>query len=222
MMLFAWMALALTGPQQDVVAERMIHDWEVAVDPVVKQPALDHVGVALQIDRLVKRDEVTRQNLWRAFDPRLSPEEQRIVGEGIGTRMRAIDAENTEALKQMLPSDGWFRNSRDGPQATHGAWLIAQHSPDDAFRAAVLTQMRKRIAKRDVDPMDFALTSDRVAVFRGEPQLYGSQAGCIAGALSIEPMIDPDRVDMRREAIGWAKQFAETKGDLEIGKPCAM
>jgi hypothetical protein len=215
-------ALTIVAPGDDAAVTRAVRDWEATVAEVAAQPQPERPTLAQRIARLVALDEVTRQNMWRADDPALTPDQQRTVGIAIGTRMNEIDAANTAALKTLLPADGWFRNRRDGRQVTHGAWLIAQHSPDDAFRATVLDAMGGRLAEGDVDAMDFALTSDRVAVHRGEKQLYGSQAGCLGGRLTILPTVDPDQVDARRARIGWAKTLAETKGDLEIGKPCAM
>lgn len=220
MLLFA-VPIALVQPAPDRAAEA-IAAWQAAVDPVLAETLPENATLAQRIARLVALDEITRQNLWRAWDPRLTPAEQVVAGNEIGMRMTAIDHANTEVLKLLLPADGWFRNSRDGQMLTHGAWLIVQHSPDNAFMARVLEAMRSRVGTGDVDAMDFALTSDRVARYRGEPQIYGSQARCVDGFTAIQPMIDPANVDARRAAIGWSKSFAETKGDLEIGKPCAM
>lgn len=210
-------ALIQPADRADAVAA-----WQAAVDPVLAEALPDGATLAQRIAWLVARDEITRQHAWRAWDARLTPAEQEAAGQEIGTRMRAIDRANTEALKRLLPADGWFRNSRDGRQVTHGAWLIAQHSPDTAFRAAVLEAMRSRVANGDVDAQDFAMIADRVARNRGEPQIYGSQARCLDGVTAIQPMIDPAAVDDRRAAIGWSKSYAETLGDLEIGKPCAI
>jgi len=221
MMLLLIAPAALVAPAPDPAAQA-VTDWQAAVDPVLAKQLPADATLAQRIVWLVARDEIIRQHAWRAWDPHLTPAQQIVAGTEIGTRMNAIDRANTEALKLLLPADGWFRNSREGRQITHGAWLIAQHSPDKAFRAQVLEAMRSRIASGDVDAMDFALTSDRVARGRGELQIYGSQAQCIDGATAIQPMTDPANVDIRRAAIGWSKTFAETKGDLEIGKPCVL
>jgi len=217
----AWLALALALTQDDGVA-RHAAEWEAAVAEVEAQPQPEHPTLAQKIARLVALDEITRQQMWRTDDPALSTAQQVALSARIGPRMIAIDTANTAALKALLPADGWFRNRRDGRQVTHGAWLIVQHSQDNLFRTRILGAMGDRLAEGDVDAMDFALTTDRVLVHQGGLQVFGSQAGCVGGRLTILPMADPDKVDARRAAIGWAKTLAETKGDLEIGKPCAM
>ncbi|MFS2111188.1 DUF6624 domain-containing protein [Sphingomonas sp. Sphisp140] len=220
MTVLALLALVLAPMQDDVVAQHAA-EWEAAVAEVEAQPQPEHPTLAQKIAWLVALDEITRQHGWRAEDPALTPDQQRALGLKIGSRMAEIDAANTAALKLLLPADGWFRNGRDGRQVTHGAWLIAQHSPDDAFRIKVLGAMGDRLSVGDVDAMDFALITDRVLVRQGGLQVFGSQAGCVEGRLAILPIADPDKVDERRARIGWAKTLAETKGDLEIGKPCA-
>jgi hypothetical protein len=224
MMALLALLIGLTAIPSEAAADQAVRDWRAHVDAAIAAhpPLPSSAPLSQQIERLVILDEVTRQHDWRAFDPALTPEQQRSASEAIGMAMRVIDAENTATLKRLLPKDGWFRNSRDGAQETHGAWLIAQHSPDKAFREQALAAMRMRITDHDVDPMDFALITDRVAVFKGDRQVYGSQAGCTEGKLTIAPLIDPDNVDARRRAIGWSKRLVETMGDLNIGKPCAM
>lgn len=217
----ALLALAFVPIEDDAVA-RHAAAWEAAVAEVERAPQPEHPTLAQKIARLVALDEITRQHMWRADDPALTPEQRIALGMKIGTRMAAIDAANTAALKALLPADGWFRNGRDGRQVTHGAWLIAQHSPDNGFRTTVLGAMGDRLGAGDVDAMDFALITDRVLVRQGGLQVFGSQAGCIEGRLTILPVADPDNVDARRARIGWAKTLAETRGDLEIGKPCAL
>ncbi|MBB4100595.1 DUF6624 domain-containing protein [Sphingomonas kyeonggiensis] len=217
----ALLALVLAPRQEDPVT-RHAAEWEAAVAEVERAPQPERPSLAQKIARLVALDEVTRQHMWRADDPALTPEQRIALSIKIGPRMVAIDAANTAALKALLPADGWFRNGRDGRQVTHGAWLIAQHSPDDAFRATVLGAMGDRLGAGDVDAMDFALTTDRVLVRQGGLQVFGSQARCVEGRLAIAPMADPEGVDTRRAKIGWAKTLAETRGDLEIGKPCAL
>ncbi len=40
------------------------------------------------------------------------------------------------------------------------------------------------------------------------------------GSLALCPIKNPDKVDDRRDEIGWSQTISETKSDLEIGQPC--
>jgi hypothetical protein len=196
--------------------------WLPAIARVRDRRVPPKATVVERVRHLVEIDEVTRANLWRIDDAKLPACEMQFLEMKIGGELRRIDAENVQELKKLLPADGWFRNGRDGYQVTHGAWLIAQHSPDVEFRAYALKKLEERLPARDVDPKDYALTFDRVQMDRGLPQRFGSQIVCSDGKLAHYAIANEAEVDRYREAIGWGQSIAETAGDLEVGKPCAL
>jgi hypothetical protein len=124
-------------------------------------------------------------------------------------------------LKALLPRVGWFRNSRDGAQTATNAWLIVQHSPDNAFMERVLTVMGPLARRREANGHDYALLLDRVEMFKGKPQIYGSQAVCDGAAWKIWTVQDPATVDARRAEIHFGETQAETIKRLPIGKSCS-
>jgi hypothetical protein len=132
----------------------------------------------------------------------------------------ALDAANTERLKALVPRDGWFRNSRDGVQTGANAWLIVQHSPDNAFMERTLARMGPLAGRGEVNGRDYALLLDRVEMFKGRPQVYGSQGACDGTRWIIWPIKDPATVDARRARIGFGETQAQTLKRLPIGKPC--
>ena len=104
--------LALVQPAADPAAEA-VANWQVAVDPVLSAPLAANATLAQRIAWLVARDEITRQHAWRAWDPRLTPEQQIVAGTEIGTRMTAVDRANTDP---RVPRQGW--RPRAGPPRT--------------------------------------------------------------------------------------------------------
>jgi hypothetical protein len=203
-------------------AQIIANQWNAAIEAVEANPLAPDANLAVRMSRLIELDEVTRANLWRVDNAKLDPTEKRALEIAVGERLRSIDLSNTEALKKLLPADGWFRNSKHGRTITHGAWLIAQHSPDQEFRAFALAKLKQRLASGDVDARDYALMFDRVRLDTQRPQVYGSQAICKNGFLILYPIEQPEAVDRLREEIGWSQTIAETRGDLEIGKPCEL
>lgn len=203
-------------------AKAIVAEWTAAVAAVDAATQSADASLAERMRRLIELDQITRANLWRVDKANLEPCEKQALENVIGERLRKIDSENTQTLKRILPEDGWFRNSAHGRAVTHGAWLIAQHSPDRAFRAYALERLKERLASGDVDARDYALTFDRVRLDLRLPQIYGSQAICTNGSFTLYPIEKPDKVDKRREEIGWSQTIFETKGDLEIGKPCEL
>lgn len=214
--------LALTAPcaHADPKVADLLGRWCRAIEQVEQADPGPDADLRAKMLHLIRLDEVTRQNLWMIEEPSLDTGQRQVVGEALGTSLRAIDARNTAEIKRLLPKSGWFANRVHGRQVTHGAWLIAQHSPDDSFREYALAQMSARLKSGDIDARDYALTFDRVQVRKGLPQRYGSQARCLDGRLILQPIEDEAAVNAAREAIGWAQTLEETRGDLEIGKPC--
>lgn len=204
-------------------AAAAVQRWEEAVHPVLEGSAGAQSDAGAAILAMAEADQAARRYLWVADDPELSEAERLRVREVLFARMEAIDLGHAQRLRTLLPKDGWFRNSRDGVQVTHGAWLLLQHSRDTEFMERVLGKMSRLVRKREVSPHDYALLYDRVSRRKGGKQRYGSQAMCRPGkgeVLAISDLEEPERVDERREKIGWETSFAETQAALQVGKPC--
>lgn len=176
-------------------------------------------SVAGEIARMVELDQTARKN--HDVPDSLDDADADAAQAAIWRDIDGLDAANTERLKALLPRDGWFRNSRDGAQTTANAWLIVQHSPDDAFMDHVLARMGSLARRGEVNGHDYALLLDRVAMFRGLPQIYGSQGACDGALWIIWPIRDPATVDARRAQIRFGETQAQTIKRLPIGKPCS-
>ena len=118
-------------------------------------------------------------------------------------RMMGIDSANTTWLKGVVARHGWPGRSAVGPEASNAAFLIVQHAVhDSAFQAEALALMEKGVATGEVAGADVAMLADRVAVHRGKPQRYGTQAKLLDGRMVLDPIEDSVHVDQRRAALG--------------------
>lgn len=117
-------------------------------------------------------------------------------------QMADVDADNTSFLKKIVAERGWPGRSLVGSDAANAAFLILQHSPDTAFQAKTLPLLEKAYAAGDAEGQQVALLSDRVAVQRGQPQLYGTQASVVNGRFKLNPIADSANVDARRAKLG--------------------
>lgn len=63
--------------------------------------------------------------------------------------------------------------------------------------------MREAVKKGNAHAAHLALLEDRVALGKGEKQIYGSQIGQdeATGEYYVLPLIDPDNVDKRRKEV---------------------
>lgn len=139
--------------------------------------------------RLMDEDQAAR-TAWMA-----NPDDVRL-----GETLEAVDAKTTARLRQIVATHGWPGRRLVGRDGAHAAWLLAQHADrDPAFQADCLARLEDAVARNDADAKDAAYLHDRVAVARGEPQLYGTQ---FDAQLRPQPIADEAHVDERRRAVG--------------------
>lgn len=118
-------------------------------------------------------------------------------------RMNTVDSLNLAWLKRVVARRGWPGRSMVGVEASHYAFLLVQHAVQDtAFQASVLDLMEKGVTGGEVDGLDVALLADRVAVQRGQPQRYGTQARMENRKIMFQPILDSVNVDARRARLG--------------------
>ena len=118
-------------------------------------------------------------------------------------RVLAVDTANTAWLEGVVTAHGWPGRSLVGADGANAAFLLVQHADrDTAFQARVLPLMEHAYATGDAEGQQVALLTDRVAVARGEPQIYGSQADITDGRVVLKPIRDSADVDVRRARLG--------------------
>lgn len=158
-------------------------------------------GVKPNLEVRIRLDQAMRLAIGPVTST-LSDADRQAASAEIWRQIVEVDAANTAYLKSVLPLDGWFRSRRDGADVAHNAWLIVQHSPDQAFQNTVIARMRPLVASGDARGSDYALLFDRTEMFAGRPQLYGSQVTCIDGRWHAAPTADPAGLDQRRAEMG--------------------
>jgi hypothetical protein len=115
-----------------------------------------------------------------------------------------IDNEDADYLKALIARAGWPRISVYGRTAAENAWLIVQHADDQPdFQERALALMAALLGEHEVDPPNYALLFDRVALARRRPQRYATQFGeGVGGCLAARPVEDHLHVDERRASVG--------------------
>jgi hypothetical protein len=83
-----------------------------------------------------------------------------------------------------VATHGWPGETLVGPAAAHAVWLLVQHAPHD-FQEECLPLLEDAVARGDASPRDLAYLTDRVLMFRGEPQVYGTQYQVRDGQLAL-------------------------------------
>jgi hypothetical protein len=156
-------------------------------------------------------DEALIAELLRRGDDDQAIRNQMMVGAQAGAstdssllaRIDSVDAVNTAWLRATVASHGWPAQSVVGREAASAAFLVVQHaSRDTAFQAAMLAELEVAFANGEADGQSIALLTDRLAVLRLQPQVYGTQANWRDGRLVLEPISDSAGLDARRTRMG--------------------
>jgi hypothetical protein len=113
------------------------------------------------------------------------------------------DAERTARLAEVFEEYGWPGFDLVGEDGSTAAWTIAQHADLDVeFQERALGLLGDAVEDGQASPGDLAYLTDRVAANRGEPQVYGTQVGCVDGEARPGEIEDADAVDERRAEAG--------------------
>jgi hypothetical protein len=138
-------------------------------------------------------------------------------------RMRAVHDANAARLAAIMDQHGWPGEPQVGGDGAEAAWLIAQHAiGQPAMQRAALTALWEAAKRGDVPALQAAMLDDRIRVFEGRPQRYGTQFDWDAdGELSPLPIEDPHGVDDRRRMLGLAPlghELAERRRAMTEGR----
>ncbi len=152
----------------------------------------------------------TTAEVAEVAEPELRAELLAMMEEDQAEQMGEATTNNYEArtarLVEILDEHGWPGFDLVGEDGSTAAWLIAQHADTYVeLQERALELLRAAVADGQASPGDLAYLEDRVAVKRGEDQLYGTQITCDAGngpPVPQTPIADEANVDERRAEAG--------------------
>jgi len=130
-------------------------------------------------------------------------------------QLEELHRSNASRLRQMIAVFGWPGLALVGERGAKAAWRIALHSisePD--FMRQCRDLIDKASQDGDAPRWQFAIIDDRVRVYEGKPQRYGTQLR--AGPNGLEPHVieNPERVSSMRAQAGLpplAKTLAQAR-----------
>ncbi|HUQ06606.1 MAG TPA: DUF6624 domain-containing protein [Kofleriaceae bacterium] len=158
---------------------------------------MSHADLTNELIALIAQDDETRERL--AADGSL-------FEHGYHPEMEAVHRANAMRLRELVAAHGWPGWSLVGDEAASAAWRIVQHAiGEPAFQREMLGVLAAAAETGEVDPAEVAMLDDRIRVFEGRPQRYGTQYDWNDAADAMVPMgevEEPDDVDARRAAVG--------------------
>ncbi|WP_286485940.1 DUF6624 domain-containing protein [Chryseobacterium indologenes] len=114
---------------------------------------------------------------------------------GYHPEMEHVHKANAERLREIMSKIGFPTISKVGSIASDAAWLIIQHSiGEPEFMKECYKMMEENIL--DINLKNKACLYDRIQVFQGKPQKYGTQL--MAGGIPF-PVEDKESLNKERE-----------------------
>jgi hypothetical protein len=171
--------------------------------------------------RTIMNETLRRELIERVEKDRTVRAELAATGElhdGYAPRMRAVHRDNAVYISNVLESHGWPGTSLVGEDGEEAAWLLLQHAidyPDLLRRGREL--LRAAVGRGEAPAWQFAYLDDRIRVFEGRKQRYGSQFDTDeSGQLNPCPLEDPENIDSLRAEVGlgpMAEQIGRMRAD---------
>ena len=126
------------------------------------------------------------------------------LGDGYHEEMKALHDHNAVLLDEIIDVIGYPTNEKVGTEANKAAWLIIQHSIGQPnFMRKCAQQLEQAVLQNEAQAIHLAYLTDRIAVFEGKPQLYGTQFDWDKnGLLNPQYYDDLTKVNQRRKALG--------------------
>lgn len=152
--------------------------------------------LADELFAMIARDDETRERL--SGDGSLF--------RGYHHEMEAVHRENAARLREIVEEHGWPGRAMVGAEAASAAWRIVQHAiGEPAFVRSMLPVVAEAAARGDADPAEVAMLEDRIRVYEGRPQRYGTQYDWNHDGTAMVPMVgvqEPETLEARRAAVG--------------------
>jgi len=121
--------------------------------------------------------------------------------QGIWQKIHENDSINLIKIDSIISKYGWLGVDKIGEKGNTALFLVIQHS-DLKTQEKYLPIMKDAVKKGNANGSDLALLIDRIEMFNGRPQVYGSQIQYIDGKYTIYKIIDEKNVNKRRSEVG--------------------
>ena len=118
--------------------------------------------------------------------------------------MEAVHKRNASRLAFIIDRYGWPGISLVGEDGARAAWLIAQHAiGNPPFMRRCRLLLTQAASKNEAPRWQLAMMEDRIRMYEGRPQRYGTQFQPDKNGAFVPYTIEnPENVNERRRAVG--------------------
>ena len=196
----------------DLNALHPSEDWRVLVSVVKMNKHEKEKGynkkLVAELDSIYDSDQGYRLQL-RDVSSQYGPDSEEM--RNLWAMINKADSINLGKVTRIIDAHGWLGPDTLGEKGSTTLFLVIQHS-DLATQEKYLPVMREAVKNGNAKAAQLALLEDRVALRKGEKQIYGSQIGTDpeTGENYVMPLRDPENVDVRRAEVGLGPLSAYT------------
>jgi hypothetical protein len=125
------------------------------------------------------------------------------INESHHPRLDELNRANSSRLRQMIAVFGWPGLALVGEQGARAAWRLALHSyAEPEFMRQCRDLIDRATQANDAPRWQFAIIDDRIRVYEGRPQKYGTQLRHGPQGLEPHPIENEARVNSMRAQAG--------------------
>lgn len=126
------------------------------------------------------------------------------------------DSINLKKVRRILDNYGWLGKDVIGKQGSKTLFLIIQHASLEV-EEHYLPLLKQSVNNKKASPQHLAYLEDRIAIYKGNKQIYGTQIGRNEKTMEfyVLPLEDPENIDKRRSSIG-LEPFGEYLSSFQL------
>lgn len=142
-----------------------------------------------------RRDQDIRQAFMMAFNT----QNQALI-DSLTREMHAIDSINEMEICDILDTRGFVGRDQVG-EACGVFWMVIQHAPLE-LEKKYFPKFVEAMKRGDIPKSHIAMMDDRIAMFEGRPQRYGTQyVEKEQGKWALYELLDAEKVDQWRQEM---------------------
>ena len=155
--------------------------------------------IALQLDSVFFKDQESRKQYIQLAQNGADEKQLSVTR----SNMRKVDSLNLITVTTLLDNEGWLGPQDVGMFASQGLFLVIQHA-NLATQEKYFPMIEKAEKDGKTLSSNLAILKDRIAVRKGEDQLYGSQGFTDKTTKKkfLYPIVDVDNLESRRVSMG--------------------
>ena len=154
---------------------------------------MKYQAIADEINKMTVEDQRVREEFYSRNS---------IDQELFDKLVKPVDEANYRRISEIIEEIGYPTKSKVGKQASFNTWLIIQHHPEGDFQKKCLELMEAE--NDDVDPQNIAYLKDRVLMFSGKKQVYGTQLrrNKYTKKMELYEVEDVEHLNEKRKSVG--------------------